>query len=959
MAFEQQVQRGAKELRRWPSSLPAAAWLATPVAIMIPQAGRSVLEVSFLREVNWSVLRSGIPFVWRLRVVNQSPATLGALRLGFTIPGYLECAEVSVPELPPGVAHEVRGQDLSWRVDYDAATRRRDTADEFLHVTIRDRTVRHLVQLLAPVEWYPGVASSDDSLVLDAGLELIHWRVGLADANTLGTWVGREPWEGRPELQACAAALVQPDHPAVRLIKAKAMTLLSAMADAPRLSLDEHLSGGALEQSQLMQATFHALAQFLPTAYHDIEKFSPRTRSQRIRLPHEATEAAGSLWPGATCIDFALLLCATLENAGLSPLLVLLGTQNLICHAMVGAWLSDPGEEVLLTDAERVRQAVAAGNLRFVDVTEFAHNRSFKSACERGASLLRECQFLYALDVRAARRVHGIEPLPFSPGPGGDGPGDIVRPHRVVHPLPPARDFQGRGELAAIARFWSEHRSGGVLGLEGMGGSGKTALVERFLCELPGAPFERNGVAKRPDLPRPQRMLVWSFYEAGDSGEFVAELFDYFCESAATSAIEAVAKGGRSASVHARGSRTPPASLMARLAAIQQALAAQAGSRTLLVLDGLERIQHEKHGLGRFREDATPVRQFLQWIAQHPSGVWVIATSRLPLTDIHDWQGNGYVRLTVGGLEASAARALLRTRGVWGTDDQLDTLAGEFGWHALTLTHLGGLLKIHASGDPTQTTVLPPLTKIGGAAEQEAQAQKIGRILAFYEHLLGPEAAALLKIISVFRTATSEEAVAAAASCSGLLGPETPRYQLRDTLQRLCDLQLLQEHTGPEGTKAFAVHPAVGRYFYEALGEDAIQAHEGVEKYLERQVPPEAVRVPVRGVVRTRGAASLRGTHATRLPAEPPVLDLLEEMVYHTLAAGHGEAAYRVYRERLGGYEHLGRSLGDFSRGARLTGLFLPPAPTALPQDSPYLPRIKEDHDRFVRSLEPGAVGSA
>ncbi len=917
---------------------------------MSPRGNRGVLELSFLREINWSVLRGGIPFVWSLKVHNADAKPLGAFTLRMAVPGYLECADIRVPALPSGAVHEVRPKDLAWRVDYDAAARRHHTADEFLHVTNDGRTARHLVQILAIEEWYAGVAAGDDALVPDDRLPLIHWTIGLDDANTLESREGRASWVGKPELQACAAALILPDHLAVQRIRTKAMQLLTAIADAPRLSLDEHLGGGALERSQLMQATFHAVAQLLPTTYHDIEKFSPRLCSQRVRFPHDASGMDGSCWPGATCIDFVLLVAAALESVGLDPLLLLLGTASLGCHAMVGAWLSDPEEEVLLTDAMRVRQAVAAGKVRVVDVTEFAHNRGFKEACELGSRLLRECRVLYALDVRAARRAYGIEPLPLTSGPRGDPP-PPPPPPRLVHALPPARDFQGRRELEAIAEFWRGQRPGGVLCLEGMGGSGKTALVERFLCELPGTPFHRNGVAKRTDLPRPRSLLVWSFYEATDAGEFVAELFDYFCSATTTPTPPGPGRRPRSpASIRSRGSKAGSPSLTSRLTAVQQAFAA--GQRALVVLDGLERIQHEKHSFGRFREEATAIRQLLQWIAQHPSGVWVIATSRLPLTDIQDWQDNGYVRVAVGELEPAVARALLRVRGVSGTDAQLDALGTEFGWHALTLTHLGGLLKLHGAGDPARTADLPPLTYGDGA-----QAAKIARILGFYENLLSPEATAVLKIVSVFRGPMTEEAVTAAGSAGRLLDPQLPRYEVRSVFQRLCELQLLQEHLEPDGTRRYGVHPAIGQYFYTALGEDTILAHEGVERYLERQVGPGAVRLPVHGAVRTRGAARLCGAHRTPLPTEPKVLDLLEEMVYHALAAGHGEDAFTLYRDRLGGFEHLGRALGDYSRGLRLTSLFLPPSPTALPQDSPHLARLQEDHDRFVKALDPGMIG--
>src|SRR5262249_49720963 len=132
---------------------------------------------------------------------------------------------------------------------------------------------------------------------------------------------------------------------------------------------------------------------------------------------------------------------------------------------------------------------------------------------------------------------------------------------------------------------------------------------------------------------------------------------------------------------------------------VKEALSQPAAGRTLLVLDGLERVQREAEVRGQFTGDAGPLRWLLQWAAAHrPTGLWVLTTSRFPLTDLVDFKGAGYGVVEVDELEEAAARSLLRAQGVRGTDEDLDLLLREFGRHALSLTHLGGLLAEYHDG---------------------------------------------------------------------------------------------------------------------------------------------------------------------------------------------------------------------------------------------------------------------
>src|SRR5579862_2803926 len=123
-------------------------------------------------------------------------------------------------------------------------------------------------------------------------------------------------------------------------------------------------------------------------------------------------------------------------------------------------------------------------------------------------------------------------------------------PPLIVHPLPIAPLFLGREpELGRLAKFVDGQ---GVIALMGVGGSGKTATVERFLREA----------IQRKDF---DAVLVWSFYDDPDTNAFLRTAVKYLT--------------GESGDRQGSG----------WFQVLKQALDSR--PRTLLVLDGLERVQ--------------------------------------------------------------------------------------------------------------------------------------------------------------------------------------------------------------------------------------------------------------------------------------------------------------------------------------------------------------------------------
>jgi tetratricopeptide (TPR) repeat protein len=292
-----------------------------------------------------------------------------------------------------------------------------------------------------------------------------------------------------------------------------------------------------------------------------------------------------------------------------------------------------------------------------------------------------------------------------------------------VHRLPAAPHFVGRQpELEELHHLWrGGHR--GVVGLVGLGGAGKTAVAARFLDDLQHA----------NDHPPPCGLLVWSFYQEPDAGLFLQTAHDYFSASSAT-----------------------PARGMGLLHLLREALSA--GGAHLLVLDGLERVQRQngdaeaRHG----QIDDPLLKRLLVWLAEGIGQTMVLITSRFPLTDLEAHHGGGYRAVDVGGLSSPAAVALLRARGVWGEDVVLMRLVENYGAHALTLDHLGGLIGQFLDGDPSRAPEAPALASPGG----DRQAFRLARLLRSYEeHLPSAELALLCRLCLLRRSVTAEQMV--------------------------------------------------------------------------------------------------------------------------------------------------------------------------------------------------------
>lgn len=318
---------------------------------------------------------------------------------------------------------------------------------------------------------------------------------------------------------------------------------------------------------------------------------------------------------------------------------------------------------------------------------------------------------------------------------------------RLVHRLPAAPHFVGRDpELRELRRLWGAGFRG-VLALVGLGGAGKTALAARFLDDV-----------LAPDAaPRPAGLFVWSFYQEPDPGAFLREAHDYF----------------------AGGAAAGPAKGAGLLHLLRERLAD--GARHLLVLDGLERVQREEGDAARpYGAIEDPLlRALLTRLATGVGQTVALVTSRFALTDLGWLRGRGYRHLDVGGLDPGAALAVLRARGVWGDDADLERLVDAYGAHALTLDHLGGLIAQFLGGDPSRAPEAPAPDLAG-----DRQGLRLARLLRAYESHLPPAELALLCRLCLLRRSSTEEHLMQLFLCTPVVHARAAR-EIADQVARL------------------------------------------------------------------------------------------------------------------------------------------------------------------------------
>jgi hypothetical protein len=449
-----------------------------------------------------------------------------------------------------------------------------------------------------------------------------------------------------------------------------------------------------------------------------------------------------------------------------------------------------------------------------------------------------------------------------------------IAPSRLRHS---ADELIGREtELRRLSAAWN-NPAVHLVTIVAWGGVGKTALVAHWQADLAASDYDGASY------------FDWSFYSQGtreqggaSSDSFIVAALEFFGDAdMARSAASPWDKGARLAQLVAQ-------------------------RRTLLVLDGLEPLQHPPGPLaGQLKDPA--LAALLKGLAQRNPGLCLV-TTRERVADLASFRHTTAPEWPLEHLSTPAGVELLKTLGVRGTQEEFTKLVEEVRGHALTLNLLGRFLRDAHGGDIRRRDLVE---------FEEADAEEEGghafRVIAAYEKWFASEGKknrsvmAILRLLGLFDRPAEAACLGALKRTPAIAGLTEPLVNLSDAQWNLgvarlaeCGLVFPSSPWPPAG---------VG-----GGGEGAsLDSHPLIRKYSAKQLRakhPEAWRAAHRRLYEHLTAS---------VPERPDTLEGIQPLyqaVAHGCQAGiQQEACDKVYGARiLRGDDHYSwKKLGSFA----------------------------------------------
>jgi tetratricopeptide (TPR) repeat protein len=342
----------------------------------------------------------------------------------------------------------------------------------------------------------------------------------------------------------------------------------------------------------------------------------------------------------------------------------------------------------------------------------------------------------------------------------------------------------GRDEdLAFLDNAWTNPQVNAV-SIVAWAGVGKSTLVNHWLRRLAA---EGYGSA--------ELVFGWSFYRQGSGAKAVSA--DEFLDAALSWFGDPDPRLGTG---WEKGER------LAKLVAHR---------RTLLVLDGLEPLQHPPGPYeGHLREPA--LQALLRELAAFNRGLCLI-TTRLPIAELADYERSSAWRRGLEHLSPAAGALLLRALGVKGPEGELRKVSEGFEGHCLALTLLGSYLTDAYEGDVRRWAEVS--THLADDVRQGAHARKV---MASYQSWFAeaPELS-VLRLLGLFDRPADPKALEALLKAPAIPGltESLTDLSLREWQTLLARLRRARLLTGedPHQPGQLDAHPLVREYFGEQL----------------------------------------------------------------------------------------------------------------------------------------------
>jgi serine/threonine protein kinase/TolB-like protein/Tfp pilus assembly protein PilF len=343
--------------------------------------------------------------------------------------------------------------------------------------------------------------------------------------------------------------------------------------------------------------------------------------------------------------------------------------------------------------------------------------------------------------------------------------------------------FGREQDIAFLDAAWSDPQVN-VVTIVAWAGVGKSTLVNHWLRRI-AAEHYRSA----------ELVFGWSFYRQGTGGQSGSA--DEFLDAALTWFGD---PNPRIGTVWEKGER------LVRLVTHR---------RTLLVLDGLEPLQHPPGPQeGRLREPS--LQTLLRELAAFNPGLCVI-TTRLPIADIADHEHGSARRLDLDQLSSDASVELLRALGVKGDEAELRRAGDEFSGHCLALTLLGSYLTDALDGDIRRREEVSKRL-----ADDVRKGTHARAVMESYQTWLGegPELS-VLRILGLFDRPADAKAVGTLLKSPAIGGLTESLTDLSPTgwrtiLAKLRRARLLAAED-PHNLGHLDAHPLVREFFGEQL----------------------------------------------------------------------------------------------------------------------------------------------
>jgi tetratricopeptide (TPR) repeat protein len=333
-------------------------------------------------------------------------------------------------------------------------------------------------------------------------------------------------------------------------------------------------------------------------------------------------------------------------------------------------------------------------------------------------------------------------------------------------------------ELALIDQAWQESGTN-VLVLTAMGGAGKTSLLRKWIDD------KRYRGA--------DAVYTWSFYVQGSSGDEQASAAEFFDNALAWFGHD----GSPIRSEHDRGVKL--AELVRR-------------QRTLLLLDGLEPLQHPLGGPMNGALKDKGLLSLCKQLAADNNGLLLIS-SRQPVMEL-----NGrphHLPHELEPLNAAAGIALFRAAGIIGTDKELCAAVEAYNGHALSLSLLAKYLSEYEKSDIRQQDTLRGLTEFPEATRDSLHAFKV--MAAYERQLSGSADLQILFCLGLFDRPAAAEVMSFLRK-EGILSLPSDERVFRAACGRLRKQGLLN-NIRPAQPQNLDTHPLVRQYFGKRLSE--------------------------------------------------------------------------------------------------------------------------------------------